>query len=60
MVDNPDYVGLALSCADICRALDRGINGKKVDELSQSVYDATNHLTLWVEPETRISNRSLI
>jgi hypothetical protein len=60
MVDNPDYVGLGLSCADVCRALGRGINGKRLEELSQSVYDATNQLTLWVEPATCISNRPLI
>jgi len=40
-----DYVELGLSCADICRALDRGINGKKLDDLSQSVCDAINQLT---------------
>jgi hypothetical protein len=60
MADNPDYVGLGLSCADICRALGRGISGKKLDELSQSAYDATNQLIRWVEPATRISNRPLI
>jgi hypothetical protein len=60
MVNNPDYVELGLFCADVCRALDRGISGKKLDELSQPVYDATNQLALWVEPVTSISNRPLI
>jgi hypothetical protein len=60
MVDNTDYVGLGLSCADVCRALARGVNGKRLEELSQSVYDATNRLTVWVEPATHISNRLLI
>jgi hypothetical protein len=60
MVDNMDYVRLGLSCTNVCRALSRGINGKRLDELSQSVYDATNQLTLWVEPAIHISNRSLI
>jgi hypothetical protein len=46
MVDNPNYVGLGISCADVCRALGRGISGKKLDEFSQSVYDAINQLTL--------------
>jgi hypothetical protein len=34
MVDNLDYVGLGLSCADVCRALDQGIKGKKPNEPS--------------------------
>jgi len=46
MINEPDYVELGLSCADVCRALDRGTNGKKRDELSLSVYDAINQLTL--------------
>ena len=40
-----DYVELGLFCSDICRALDRGTNGKKLDDLSQSVCDAINQLT---------------
>jgi hypothetical protein len=52
MADDMDYVGLGLSCADVCRALGRGINGKKLEEFSQSLYDAANQLTLWVEPAT--------
>ena len=46
MVNNLDYVELGLACADVCRALDRGVNAKKPDELSQSVYSAINQLTL--------------
>jgi hypothetical protein len=60
MADNPDYVELGLSCADACRALDRGIKGGKPNEPTQSVYDAINQLTLWVKPATRIPNRPLI
>ena len=45
MVNELDYIELGLHCADICRALDRGINGKKLSELSQSVCDAINQLT---------------
>ena len=45
MVNEQDYVGLGLSCADICTALDRGMNGKKLADLSQSVCDAINQLT---------------
>ena len=45
-----DYIELGLFCSDICRALDRGINGKKLDDLNQPVCDAINQLTTWVEP----------
>jgi hypothetical protein len=44
MVNDLDYVELGLNCADICRALDRGINGKKLDDLSQSVCEVINQL----------------
>jgi hypothetical protein len=39
-----DYVELGLSCADVCRALDRGTNRKKLEDLSQSVCEAINQL----------------
>ena len=45
MINELDYVDLGLFCADICRALDRGMNGKKLNVLSQSVCDAINQLT---------------
>ena len=39
-----DYVYLGLFCADICRSLDRGLNGRRCDELSQSVLQAIEEL----------------
>ena len=45
MANALDYVELGLFCADICRALERGMNGKKLDDLNQSVCDAINQLT---------------
>jgi hypothetical protein len=45
MINALDYVELGLFCASICRSLDRGMNGKKLDDLSQSVCDAINELT---------------
>ena len=45
MINEQDYVDLGLYCADICRALARGMDGKKLDDLSQSVCDAMNQLT---------------
>ena len=44
MLNQLDYVELGLACVDVCRALDRGVNGRRVDELSQSVYEATEQL----------------
>jgi hypothetical protein len=46
MVNEQDFVELGLFCADICKALDRGMNRKKLDDLSQSVCDAINQLTM--------------
>ena len=45
MVNERDYVELGLSCADICKALDRGMSGKKLEDLTQSVCEAINRLT---------------
>ena len=45
MINKSDYVELGLACADVCRALDRGMNGKRVDELNQSVFEAIAQLT---------------
>jgi len=46
MINNPDCVDLGLSCAHVCRTLDRGTDGRKQDELSPSVYDAMGQLSL--------------
>ena len=59
MANKEDYVDLGLSCADICKALERGMGGKKLDKLSKSVCDAINQLTTWVKPVTHISVLSL-
>ena len=45
MANDQDYVDLGLSCADICKALERGMDGKKLGDLSKSVCDAINQLT---------------
>ena len=49
MTNEVDYVDIGLTCADICNALGRGMNGKRLDDLSQSVCDAIAQLTTWVE-----------
>ena len=45
MVNEQDYIALGLACADICKALERGMGEKKLDDLSKSVCDAINQLT---------------
>ena len=40
-----DYVELGLACADVCIALDRGLNGKMLNDLNNSVCEAINQLT---------------
>jgi hypothetical protein len=58
MTNETDYVDLGLACADVCRALDRGMNGKKLDDLGQSVREAINQLMAWVEPVMHSLNGS--
>ena len=45
MLNEEDYVEIALACADVCSSLDRGINGKQLDELSEPVLEAIEKLT---------------
>ena len=49
MANNNDYVELGLACAEVCKALDQAMNGKKLDDLSQPVREAINQLTVWVK-----------
>ena len=51
MANKSDYVELGLACANVCRSLDRGVNGKRRANLSPPVYEAIAQLTMWVEPE---------
>ena len=45
MVNEEDYVELGIICADVCTALDRGSNGKQLNELNNSACEAINQLT---------------
>ena len=45
MANETDYVELGLACADVCRALDRGVNVGRVDDVSPSVFEAIDLLT---------------
>ena len=44
MLNELDYVAFGFACADVCTALDRGMNGKKMNNLDQSVCEAINQL----------------
>ena len=50
MANRADYVELGLDCADVCGALDRGIRGRRLDDLNPPVLEAITRLTTWVEP----------
>ena len=43
-MNDMDYVNLGLACADVCGALDRGMNGREADEFNQSVFEAIAQL----------------
>ena len=45
MDDKVDYVELGLTCAKVCEALNRGMDGRQADRLSQSVLGAIERLT---------------
>jgi hypothetical protein len=45
MINRADYVELGLACADVCTALDRGLNGKRLKDLNNSVCEAIKQLT---------------
>jgi len=45
MINYADYVDLGLACADVCTALDRGVDGKRLKDLNNSVCEAIKQLT---------------
>jgi hypothetical protein len=45
MMNKTDYVDLGLACAEVCKALGRGMGGRRADELGQSVFEAIEQLT---------------
>ena len=45
IANEQDYVDLALFCAHVCNALERGLEGRQLDELSRSVLGAIEQLT---------------
>jgi hypothetical protein len=55
MINNSDYLELGLACADVCKVLDRGVKGRRADELSQPALEAIEQLTTSVEPAECVS-----
>ena len=45
-MNEDDYVDLALTCANVCAALDRGLSGRRLSELNASVSEAIKRLTV--------------
>ena len=45
MANQTGYIELGLYCADVCAALERGMGGKKLGDLSQCVREAIEQLT---------------
>ena len=45
MINQVDYVELGLACADVCIALARGLSGKLLNDLDDSVCEAIGQLT---------------
>ena len=45
MANKAEYVELGLACADVCEALNRGMDGRKLDDLNPTVRKAINQLT---------------
>ena len=46
MANQRDCVDLGISCADVCKTLDRGLKGRRLDELSESLLEAIGQLTV--------------
>ena len=59
MANKDDYIELGLACADVCGTIDRGMNGKELRDLSQSVIEAIKQLTTWVRPAMHRFDSSL-
>jgi hypothetical protein len=46
MINEADCVELGLACAEVCTALNRGLNGKSLKDLNDPVCEAINQLTM--------------
>ena len=44
MGNKDDYVDLGLSCAEVCRVLERGLKGTQSEDLKETVVEAIDRL----------------
>ena len=44
MANDKDYFELGISCAQVCQALDGGLEGRHLDEINQHALDAVRDL----------------
>ena len=44
MANKQEYIELGLSCAKTCKALERGMDGRELDELSEPMQGAISEL----------------
>jgi len=44
MINQADYVELGVACGDVCIALNRGLSGKRLEDLNNSVLEAIGDL----------------
>ena len=44
MINQEDYIELGLACIYVCTALDRRLDGKKLNDLDNSVREAIEQL----------------
>ena len=59
MTNKNDFVELGQSCADVCDALYRGLEGRELNKINESVLDAVKQLASWVVEGMRRSGVSL-
>jgi len=45
VIKKADYVKLGLTCADVCKALNQGVDTRRADQLNQSALEAIEKLT---------------
>ena len=53
MINKVDYVKLGLTCADVCEALNQGLERRQTDQLSQPVLRVIQQFTTYVRPAIR-------
>ena len=45
MINEEDYVEIGMLCTNVCATLDRGLNGKRLEDLNNPVCEAIKQLT---------------